>query len=85
MLLLLKVITLLNTFYKHIDSRINERDVYKVEIINDQYMVVSGIPKRNGKKCQNNLACLSQNAKSMSELSPYNFISAVMFRYFYFQ
>ena len=44
-----KVITLLNTFYKHFDSHIDEHDVYKVETINDQYMVASGIPERNGK------------------------------------
>ena len=48
--LLLQVITLLNTFYKHFDAHIDEHDVYKVETINDQYMVASGIPARNGKK-----------------------------------
>ena len=48
----MKVITLLNTFYKHFDSHIDEHDVYKVETINDQYMVASGIPERNGKKRQ---------------------------------
>ena len=46
---MLKVITLLNTFYKHFDAHIDEHDVYKVETINDQYMVASGIPERNGK------------------------------------
>ena len=49
-LLTLQVITLLNTFYKHFDSHIDEHDVYKVETINDQYMVASGVPERNGKK-----------------------------------
>ena len=42
------MITLLNTFYKHFDSHIDDHDVYKVETINDQYMVASGIPERNG-------------------------------------
>ena len=49
-IIILQVITLLNTFYKHFDSHIDEHDVYKVETINDQYMVASGVPERNGKK-----------------------------------
>ena len=47
---ILQVITLLNTFYKHFDAHIDEHDVYKVETINDQYMVASGLPTPNGKE-----------------------------------
>ena len=53
------MITLLNTFYKHFDSHIDEHDVYKVETINDQYMVASGIPVRNGTSFEYLAICLS--------------------------
>ena len=43
-----QIITLLNVFYNHFDVLIGKHDVYKVETINDQYMVASGVPVRNG-------------------------------------
>ncbi|XP_055348752.1 atrial natriuretic peptide receptor 1-like [Paramacrobiotus metropolitanus] len=44
----MRIVELLNTMHSRYDEIVGRFDVYKVETISDSYVVVSGVPQRNG-------------------------------------
>ncbi|XP_071940917.1 uncharacterized protein [Antedon mediterranea] len=65
----IQVVDMLNTVYTVFDRFIGKYDVYKVETIGDAYMIVSGVPKRNGNKHGREIALIAldllQSVKSV--------------------
>ncbi|XP_071522283.1 uncharacterized protein [Panulirus ornatus] len=66
----LQIVTLLNSQYKVFDSRLERYDVYKVETIGDAYMVVSGLPKRNGHKHATEIGCVALDLRHAVQSIP---------------
>uniref|UniRef100_A0A8C1PBT6 Guanylate cyclase n=1 Tax=Cyprinus carpio TaxID=7962 RepID=A0A8C1PBT6_CYPCA len=55
----MEVVDMLNDIYKNFDSILDNHDVYKVETIGDAYMVVSGLPRRNGNRHAKDICCMA--------------------------
>ncbi|XP_077987028.1 uncharacterized protein LOC144441347 [Glandiceps talaboti] len=53
------VVEILNKVYAHFDNLVSRYDVYKLETVDNSYMVVSGVPNRNGRRHASEIAILA--------------------------
>ncbi|XP_021340185.1 soluble guanylate cyclase gcy-33-like [Mizuhopecten yessoensis] len=67
----IEIVDLLNAVYKNIDEHLDNFDVYKVETINDCYMVSSGLPKRNRDRHVIEIANLALVLRAMVLAKPF--------------
>ena len=63
----LDTVALLNEVYHLLDDVIEKYDAYKVETIGDSYMVVSGIPKKNGNRHASEICTMALHILSVVE------------------
>lgn len=61
------IVAFLNDIYNLIDAHLERYDVYKVETISCVYMVVSGMPMRNGARHVTEIAKLALNIMEVTE------------------
>ncbi|GAB1605940.1 atrial natriuretic peptide receptor 1-like [Argonauta hians] len=68
----IEIVDFLNEVYNVFDSVLDDYDVYKVESISDSYMVVSGLPVRNGDRHAGEIATMALDL--MSRVNGFNVI-----------
>ncbi|XP_055344144.1 atrial natriuretic peptide receptor 2-like [Paramacrobiotus metropolitanus] len=67
------VIGVLNSMYNTFDSILEKFDVYKVETINDAYLVVSGLPVSNGLRHANEIVSMAMSMmRDTEKLNSFN-------------
>ncbi|KAK3104653.1 hypothetical protein FSP39_007236 [Pinctada imbricata] len=76
----LQIVDLLNALYETIDGMLDEYDVYKVETINDSYMVGSGLPDRTKDKHAAEIANFALDLLSVLKAGPIGGIHSLALR-----